>query len=171
VFSQSSAISYQLRLANVARKNIELQSQNSALREAILRREPKVGAWDNRCPFCHATTECGEIPHQPDCAIVIAKSQALSTSGQTSGDKNDELNAVKVTLEETNECAISEIQALESTLAAKDQEILRLRQNSQNALGWFDFDHLKAASAGEIRLSGDAVRDLGYVKELLEKNL
>lgn len=40
------------------------------MREAIQKALPNIGAWENQCPFCLATTEFGEIPHKPDCVSL-----------------------------------------------------------------------------------------------------
>lgn len=48
-----------------------------------------------------------------------------------------------------------------------NDEVDRLRMGISHALGWLDMEHLQAVYDGKTKLSGDALRDIGYLNSIL----
>jgi len=45
----------------------------SLLKQWVEKRMPNLGGWENQCPFCGATTPCGDIPHKPSCIVPLCE--------------------------------------------------------------------------------------------------
>jgi hypothetical protein len=68
--------------AELAEAEISLRVAETILR-SVSKCEPALGAWESDCGICGAHTECGDIPHNPSCPVVLARDFLARKKGET----------------------------------------------------------------------------------------